>query len=153
MRSCILIATGTCLLLAGCAATLTSDEVAGTWVLADSSRKYLPAEIRDSSPRICLRADGTFEVFELPVLIAAAHADGSQDAVIQQISASGSWQMDGPGGEERILLVFRTFVSGPWTEGPRGFEMFTSRQFGVEYIYYYHGDPDSEPRINFVRDQ
>src|ERR1700751_5289641 len=48
-------------------AEVTPDKLAGTWVMRDSSREYLPPPLRKASARIILNVNGTFIASDLPL--------------------------------------------------------------------------------------
>lgn len=46
-----------------------SGDLAGSWILADTSRRVLPAELQKAEAKLVLDANGTFAASELPGLL------------------------------------------------------------------------------------
>jgi len=127
--------------LSHCSSVSTNDLV-GTWVTSEQSRRYLGAEVRVASPALTLNSDATFTVVDLPAPreLSFASADITR-------SGRGRWSILQTSNHERLELFF--------DQGPGG-ELFISDwssdgPWSSTTLYYFIGDPDSGRRIQFVR--
>jgi hypothetical protein len=110
-------------------------DISGTWVIADNSRRVLPAELQRASSRIILNGDGSFVASELPGLFYSPRLE----------SGTGTWKRTSE-GNEKIQLNFQTIAA--WKEAlPYGTQLNVSDGS----LYYFLGDPDEGRRVSFEK--
>ena len=128
--------------IAGCNSVKANDLV-GTWTMTESSRQYLPAELRAAAPKLTLNSDGTFTAVDLP----GGRLVGSAVVPVTR-SAPGVWTVAPTDGSNRVQLRFQQedygeqlFISDWASDGPGS----------PTKLYYFDGDPDLGRRIVFTR--
>jgi hypothetical protein len=123
---------------------ITADEVFGTWVLVEQSRKYLPAGTPRSTPIITLNRDGSFQTKDIPILF-DVHT-GKSDYV----TGAGRWRVAELAGESNVVLEFQTWVGGPQGQERLSQSLFVSKWWSRIRLYYYLTDPDNDQAIEFA---
>jgi len=143
------------LLLAGVLSSCSSvkaGDLLGDWTMTEQSRKWLPAELGDVSPRFTLNSDGTFMAVDLPefrLVDDGSRRVGSVTWVNVARSGRGTWSILTLDGHEQVFLRFEEketfdaqFSISDWvSDGPGS----------PTTLYYFRGDPDSGERIHFTR--
>jgi hypothetical protein len=119
--------------LIGCGSSKTS--VAGTWVMSESSRQYVPTQLRGPAPRLVVNADGSFSASNLP---GAFH--GSAEIISN--SGQGRWKRVTDEGRDQLQLIF---------EGGYGTQLLVSDSWGGPTLTYFLGDPDQGRRIELQK--
>ena len=123
--------------------SVKADDLVGIWTMTETSRGYLPAEIRSVMPRLTLNSDGTFTAVEFP----GQRRIGSVWVPVAR-SGLGRWAVRPTDGSDRVVLTFneegfgdQLFVSDWTTDGPGS----------PTRLYVFDGDPDAGRRIMFTR--
>jgi hypothetical protein len=124
----------------GCSNSKTGDLV-GTWVISESSRRVLPAELQTASAKLVLNSDGTFVASSMPGLFYFPR----QHAVRLE-NGRGVWKLVSREGKQQVQLDFQVITD--WKDGlPFGTQLEVSRGS----LYYFLGDPDEGRRVEFER--
>jgi len=140
--------------LLGCAPASETDLI-GTWQIADGSREHLSEELRQTTGRLTLAADGTFVAFELPVAAYRWTAVGDPRPPIEEptlLTGSGGWKLRPAAvGNDTVRLRIEA-VSGELTgDLSDGYALSVRPAFGGYRLVDYWGDPDSVPGIFYSR--
>ena len=107
----------------------------GTWVMAASSSRYLPAQMKDVTPRLVVKSDGSFSASNLP---GAFHY--STDIVSN--TGRGRWNRRTEEGRDLVQLIF---------DGSYGTQLEFSDSWGGPTLTYFLGDPDQGHRIELKK--
>src|SRR5690349_19406294 len=96
------IASIFCIICMSCAngTKVTSNDLLGTWVLAESSRPDLRPSFQEASSRIVLNANGDFSATQLPGDLLYVPPEKR----VRLITGTGSWKLSTEAGERRIYL-------------------------------------------------
>lgn len=130
-----------CGVLLSCS-NVKANDFTGNWAMTDQSRRYLAADLRNTSPTITLNSDGTFAAVDLP-----KQRRFDSDIADVAISGRGRWSILRLGGRDSVQLSFednsghQLFISDWTLNGP----------WSPTTLYYHIGDPDSVRRIQFAR--
>ena len=117
------------------------DDVIGTWVITEASRRRLPADAQKANAQLVLQADGSFVATDLPGLFSREERDaGILD------SGRGVWRFVWLGGEQQLLLEFRQRTNTTDTT-PFGRGLLVSRGS----LYYFIGGPDVGLRVSLQK--
>ena len=137
VRSAVVIFTAGALglALAGCNEPKKGDMI-GTWNLTAASRRYLPPDMANISPRLVLSADGRFTATDLP-----GEFHGSLD-VVERFSGTGSWTFITKDGRQQIQLN---------PDGAYGTQFDIANDGGVWKLRYFLGDPDEHRRLEYTK--
>ena len=76
--------------------SVKSGDLLGDWTMTEQSRKWLPAEIRDVSPRFTLNSDGSFTAVDLPEFHLHLDGDartGKMTWINSARSGRGTWRI------------------------------------------------------------
>ena len=121
------------LVLIGCSQTKT--DVVGTWVMSESSRQYVPAQLKGSTPKLVISSDGTFSASNLP---------GPFHPPFEIISNSGQgkWTRVTDEGQDEVQLNF---------DGDYGTQVYVSNSWGGPTLFYFLDDPDLGYRIELKK--
>jgi hypothetical protein len=127
--------------IAGCN-SIKADDLVGTWTMTESSRAFLPVQLRTAAPKLTLNSDGTFSAVDFP------GGRQAKSTFAAALSARGVWTVAPVNGSDRVQLRFQDddsgqqlFISDWASDGPGS----------PIKLYYFDGDPDSGRRIVFVR--
>lgn len=135
------------LLCSGCGNSneVRTFDLAGTWLLDDSSRKYLPPGLEKSFTSILLNVDGGFQTSELPV----SFLEGDEVSV-GLFSGRGTWKLINNHQGHEIQLDLLTSKTG-MLDIPLPFskQLYISFEKEKLILFYYKGDPDNMERIEF----
>ncbi len=134
-----------CFALLGCR-DVTPAEVAGTWVMNEGSRDVLPAGLKDASPQIVLKADGSFVASGLPAFLAFP---GHRDERLE--SGRGKWRLVREEWSQQVQLDFYEIADWPHNELPFGAQLNVSGGWSAPSLYYFLGDPDAGKRVDLER--
>ena len=121
------------LFLIGCSQTKTT--VVGTWVMSESSRQYVPAQLKASTPKLVINSDGSFSASNLP---GAFH---SSFEIISN-SGQGKWERITDEGRDEVQLNF---------DGDYGTQVYVSNSWGGPTLFYFLDDPDEGLRIELKK--
>jgi len=138
------------LTMTGCNAPIDAHDVAGTWVMKEESRKWLPPEIEKSMGKITMLADGTFAVYELPQN--GYFDSGEYVDKWRTLSGSGKWKLLLNSGLQLYLWFNKISVENADDQDvSEGFQFGILERRSTIYIYYYY-DPTTGPeRIEFEK--
>jgi hypothetical protein len=129
---------------------VAEEDLIGTWRVTDSSREYLPEEVRAATATVVLAANGTFTVLELPTSVPGD--PGSQRAEL--LTGHGEWSVLPLSGSNDLLdLAFEYFESSEGYESvsQSGCSLTIRRGFRSLDLAYAFGDPDVVPHIVYAR--
>jgi len=131
--------------MVGCR-SVESTDLAGTWVMKDTSRQVLPAGLQKASAKIVMESNGTFVASDIPALF---YFPGQHDARLE--TGSGVWKLVTRDGEHQVQLNFQQ-IKG-WNEDnlPFGTQLNVSRAWSAVNLFYFVGDPDEGQRIEFEK--
>ena len=132
----------------GCKGVQPSD-VAGTWVIKDSSRNLLPPELQRATATIVLDANGTFIASEIPEELPPAPPYDVKDRKFRMNTGSGDWKLVSSEGKQQVQLNFRTLQGN--INVPFGTQMEVSTGWSSPNLYYFLGDADEGRRISLVK--
>jgi len=121
------------LVLIGC--TQTKTAVVGTWVMTESSRKYVPAQLKGPTPKLVINSDGSFSASNLPGAF-----DGSFEIISN--SGQGKWTRLTDEGRDELQLNF---------DGDYGTQVYVSNSWGGPTLFYFLDDPDEGLRIELKK--
>ena len=135
---------------------VTSDELAGTWVVTDKSREHLSKASRVGLATIILERSGRFTASEVPGELLYGPPDRSpppwQPGWAALVTGTGVWELTSEERGQRVSLEFREITLGElvgdqYTTG-LGISTWGSTP---PVLYFYPGDPDVAPRIKFEK--
>jgi hypothetical protein len=136
----VIVVAGLALGIQGCR-NVTASDVIGSWVLDDSSRTWLPSDLRDVQAQLILHANGTFAASGLPGLL-----DLDDAAHPRRYTGTGSWKLVHREGRQQVWLTFKS-IDG-WNKGlPYGDVLSISDGWAGPSFDYFLGDPDQGRRI------
>jgi hypothetical protein len=127
-------------------AEVTPDKLAGTWVMSDSSREYLPPPLRKASARIILNVNGTFIASDLP-LDGLLHDDPK---LVKLVAGSGEWRIVSLDGRREVQIDFHVATQGI-DQTPYGMQLYVSKSLPPMGLFYFLGDPDQGQRLEFEK--
>jgi hypothetical protein len=131
----------------GCRTARPAD-ITGTWAITDQSRHKLPLGLQGAAGRLIVYADGTFGATELP----EAMSPIDEKPRFRLNSGGGRWSLARWDGAQHLELEFHDLISGDTDDRTRfGFPIEISRGWSAWSLYYFLGDPDDAPRLNFTR--
>jgi hypothetical protein len=127
---------------------IMESDLTGIWVLRNTSKESLPTELKESSPRIVLNADGSFIATDLPEeLPRVPPSDMQLHARLD--SGTGVWKLGFWQSQQQLQLVFHAFTAGPdKVQVPFGMLLKIESKTS---IFYYLSDPDLGVVIRFER--
>ncbi|MBU0982484.1 MAG: hypothetical protein KKA42_01340 [candidate division Zixibacteria bacterium] len=129
---------------------ITNEDVIGTWRLDDDSRKHLSGELQDCEAEMLLGRDGSLSVVAFPW----PDVFSIEDCPIQLVTATGKWKIvHNVRGRTDVTLIIEHVTAGDFDELPIPHSFIYGGSGSGAYIYFYLGDPDSAPRIKFVRQE
>jgi hypothetical protein len=132
--------------LLGCS-RVQPEQIAGTWILKDSSRSVLPANLRRGTPRIVLDKDGTFVASDVPALF---EFPGHRDARLE--SGKGEWRIASTHGNPEVRLDFKEIDQWNPNELPYGTQLRIAQGvLSKVTLFYFLGDPDEGRIVSFER--
>lgn len=124
----------------------TDNDIVGTWVMRDSSRKHLPVASRKAPAEIILNTNRTFIASNIPGLL---YVD--PPGILKLDTGSGVWSILTLESGDRLQLEFRTSADGKKVTIPFGTQFFVSKGLSTVSLYYYIGDPDEGRKIEFYK--
>ena len=127
-------------------AEVTPDKLAGTWVMSDSSREYLPPPLPKASARIILNLNGTFIASDLP-LDGLLHDDPK---LVKLVAGSGEWRIVSLDGRREVQIDFHVATQGI-DQTPYGMQLYVSKSLTPMGLFYFLGDPDQGQRLDFEK--
>jgi len=131
----------------GCKGVQPSD-LAGTWVIKDSSRQLLPTELQKAAATVVLDSNGTFVASEIPEELPPVPPYDPKHRNIRLDTGSGNWQLISREGKKQIQLNFLIMQGS--SNLPYGTQMNISSLWSVS-LYYFLGDADEGRRMSFER--
>jgi hypothetical protein len=133
-------------LLAGCGRpNVTIRELSGTWSVRESSYNMLPARLRNPSPQLELKGDGTFVARNLPI--------GPIDSASKEptgLNGSGTWRSLEGLRIQTLTLRFEEVSGAKEITAPYGTQLLVSGTAPNLMLFFFLGDPDNSPRIEFA---
>ncbi len=125
---------------------LSSDEVAGIWVMKEESRRVLPTTLNKISARIVFSGNGTFIASEMPCLLSAGRCQEELDA------GSGRWKLTYVDGVQEVQIDFYAITGGNTRlPVPYGTQLEISKPRSNVTLQYYLGDPEEGRRLEFEK--
>jgi hypothetical protein len=118
----------------------------GTWVMNDASRRILPDDLRQASPKLVLDPNGSFTVTEMPGLF---YFPKRRPARLE--TGSGVWRLEVQEGRQMIQLNFHSIADWKQTDLPFGTQLNATKRWSTIVLYYYLGDPDSGRMIELEK--
>jgi hypothetical protein len=116
-------------------------DIAGTWVINDAARKFLPTELQNASAQIVLGTNGRFVASDMPGLF---YSPARFAARLE--SGTGSWKLVPGEGKQQVQLDFQTIKN--WKDNlPYG----TQLDVADKSLVYFLGDADEGRRITLVK--
>ena len=126
--------------------TVQSNDLAGTWIMKDSSRQVLPPELQKASPKIVVDVNGTFVVSDMPGLF---YFPGRRAARLE--SGNGVWKLVSREGKQQVQLDFRVIANWKEANFPYGTQLDVTRGWSAVTLFYFLGDADEGRRIDFEK--
>ena len=129
-------------LLGGCSnRSFDKDELGGQWLISGSGKN------RSLSISMDIHNGGEFEISNLP---RSVFYSGDLDGVVVK-SSSGKWKIgESTNGQQVVDLIFE-HADGVEGRLPFSVRLFLTTSHGKPVLIYYHGDPDTDPRLDFEK--
>lgn len=132
----------------GCKSVQPSN-LAGTWVMKDSSRQVLPTELQNASPKVVLDANGTFVASEMPEELPPTPPYDVKRRNVRLDTGSGVWKLVSREGKQQVQLNFQTMEGNK--DVPYGTQLDVSQEWSAMSLYYFLGDADEGHRVSLER--
>jgi hypothetical protein len=134
----------------GCQSVQPS-ELAGTWVMKETSRQVLPTELQNASVKIVLDVNGTFAASELPEELPPAPPSDMKQRRVRLDTGSGVWKLVSREGKQQVQLNFHAMLGSKEGDVPYGTQMDVEKWWSTVSLYYFLGDADEGRRVSFER--
>lgn len=131
--------------------TVQHSDLAGTWMMKDSSRQFLPTELQNAVPKIVLDPNGTFVASEIPEELPPPPTQpyDPKRRTVRLDSGSGVWKLVFREGKQQIQLNFQTMQGNK--DVPYGTQIDVSMGRSVMSLYYFLGDADEGRRVTLEK--
>lgn len=132
----------------GCSSELiTTEDLAGKWVLSSESRRRLPEQPSQASAELLLHRDGTFQAIHVPADMLYLE----QSAPVGAVSGNGRWKLLRESGRQMLSLQFLEIQRVRRSDIPYAVSLHVARRRGAFRIYYFRDDPDEGNLISFSK--
>lgn len=127
------------------------NELAGTWVMKDTSRQVLPTELQKASAKIVLDANGSFAASELPEELPSPPPYDMKQRRVRLDTGGGVWKLVSREGKQQVQLDFHEMAGSKEGGVPYGTQMDIAKGWSAVSLYYFLGDADEGGRVSFER--
>jgi hypothetical protein len=127
------------------------NELAGTWVMKDTSRQVLPTELQKASAKLVLDGNGTFSASELPEELPPAPPYDMKQRRVRLDTGTGVWKLVSREGKQQMQLNFHTMAGSKEGDVPYGTQMNVATGWSAVSLYYFLGDADEGRRVSFEK--
>ena len=129
-------------------APIDQKQLVGKWALQKDFGRNNKTGVNFNTVFI-LRENGVFDAINLPRGI--FFSEPLTASIVS--NGSGTWKLiQSENGQQVIDLILR---SGENIKGrlPYGIRLFVANTKDAIFLTYYHGDPDTDPRLDFVKEE
>lgn len=134
-------------MMSACSGAHTSpSSFSGVWSLTTACRQRLPAESAGAAATLRLERTGRFVADQVPCGLLGGDAATSCGVV----SGGGTWRVD-DGAGVNVELTFDSLRGSSTTPLPYGTQLHVDGKGSGAILFYFDGDPDVAPRVEFGR--